>query len=226
MKFIKKEISQAFTVDIEVEDTHNYQLENGIVSHNTVSLLAGATPGVHYPESRFYIRRVRLAKNSPLKKPLKKAGLHIEDAYGDDSSVVVEFPVDVGEGIRTVGEVSMWEQLSLSAFMQRHWADNQVSATITFNPETEGKDIANALNYFQYQLKGISFLPKTKIGAFAQMPYEEIDEETYNIMAKKVKPIIFDDVIGSEAEIDLFCNTDQCLIDMDDAKTKFDFTAD
>ena len=30
----------------------------------TVSLLAGATPGLHYPESRFYIRRVRLSKHS------------------------------------------------------------------------------------------------------------------------------------------------------------------
>jgi hypothetical protein len=40
----------------------------------TVSLLAGATPGVHFPESRFYIRRMRLAKNSKLVKPLKKAG--------------------------------------------------------------------------------------------------------------------------------------------------------
>ena len=27
----------------------------------TVSLLAGATPGLHYPESKFYIRRIRLS---------------------------------------------------------------------------------------------------------------------------------------------------------------------
>ncbi|RHY38836.1 hypothetical protein DYB30_005158, partial [Aphanomyces astaci] len=32
----------------------------------TVSLLAGATPGMHYPESRFYIRRVRLDRGSEL----------------------------------------------------------------------------------------------------------------------------------------------------------------
>jgi len=176
----------------------------------TVSLLVGATPGIHYPESRFYIRRIRLAKNSPLKKPLRKSGFNIEDAFGDPSSVVVEFPVDIGEGIRTVGEVSMWEQLSLAAFMQRHWADNQVSCTITFDPETEGKNIANALNYFQYQLKGISFLPKTEDGAFPQMPYEEIDEATYNKMAKKIKPLNFNEVTGNEAVVDKFCNSDTC----------------
>ena len=89
----------------------------------TVSLLAGATPGLHYPESRFYIRRMRLSKHSELLGPLSKAGYKIEAAFGsEDSTVVVEVPVDVGENVRTLKEVSMWEQLSLAAFMQRHWA--------------------------------------------------------------------------------------------------------
>lgn len=46
----------------------------------TVSLLAGATPGMHYPESRFYLRRVRLSNNSDLLPALRDAGFHIEDA--------------------------------------------------------------------------------------------------------------------------------------------------
>ena len=176
----------------------------------TVSLLVGSTPGVHYPESRFYIRRVRLAKNSPLKKPLRTAGFKTEAAFGDPSSIVVEFPVDVGEGIRTISEVSMWEQLSLAAFMQQHWADNQVSCTITFDPDKEGKNISHALNFFQYQLKGISFLPKTNGGAFPQMPYEEINEQTYLKMMKKIKDIDFSEVTGNKAEIDRFCNSEIC----------------
>jgi hypothetical protein len=45
----------------------------------------------------------------------------------EDSTVVVEFPVDAGEGVRTLDEVGMWEQLGLAAFLQRHWADNQVT---------------------------------------------------------------------------------------------------
>jgi hypothetical protein len=44
----------------------------------------------------------------------------------EDSTVVVEFPIDSGEGVRTLDEVSMWEQLGLAAFLQRYWADNQV----------------------------------------------------------------------------------------------------
>jgi len=46
----------------------------------TVSLLAGATPGVHAAHSRYYYRTMRLAHNSPLIKPLLAAGYRIE--YG------------------------------------------------------------------------------------------------------------------------------------------------
>lgn len=46
----------------------------------TVSLLAGATPGMHATHSEFYFRTIRLAHNSPLIKPLLKAGYRIE--YG------------------------------------------------------------------------------------------------------------------------------------------------
>ena len=46
----------------------------------------------------------------------------------------------------------LWEQLERAAFFQEHWADNQVSCTVKFNPETEGKDIARALDLYQYRL--------------------------------------------------------------------------
>ena len=180
----------------------------------TVSLLAGATPGLHYPESRFYIRRIRLSNHSPLLPPLEKAGYKIEPAFGsEDSTSVVEVPVDVGDGVRTLSQVPMWEQLSLAAFMQKYWADNQVSCTVTFDPETEGPQIPYALNYFQYQLKGISLLPRLEMGAYRQMPYEEFSEEEYNEIVKSLKFLSFRQVKGNEAEVDKFCNNDTCEID-------------
>jgi len=179
----------------------------------TVSLLAGSTPGLHYPESRFYIRRIRLSVNSDLVEPLKKAGYKIEPAFGsEDSTLVVEIPVDVGEGIRTAEELSIWEQFSLASFLQRHWADNQVSCTVTFNPEKEGDEIPNVLNYFQYHLKGISLLPRHDWGAYPQMPYEAIDEKEYNKQIKKLGKLNFGVIKNEEAEIDKFCNNDSCEI--------------
>ncbi|KAJ1957754.1 hypothetical protein GGI12_004935, partial [Dipsacomyces acuminosporus] len=148
----------------------------------TVSLLAGATPGMHYPESRFCIRRIRVSKLSDLLPTLKQMGYYMEDDLVDRSSMVVEIPIDHGEGIRGLKDVSMWEQLALAAFLQRYWSDNQVSCTVTFDPQAEGRQLSLALNYYQYQLKGICFLPRTEQGAFPQMPYEAIDESRYSQM--------------------------------------------
>jgi hypothetical protein len=154
---------------------------------------------------------MRLSNQSELIEPLKKAGYKLEPAFGsEDSTMVVEVPVDVGEGIRTASELSIWEQFSLAAFLQRHWADNQVSCTATFNPETEASELPHVLNYFQYRLKGISLLPRHKKGAYKQMPYEAIDEKTYNKKLKKLGKLSFVGVEGEEAEIDKFCNNDVC----------------
>lgn len=178
----------------------------------TVSLLAGATPGMHYPESRFYIRRIRLSHISPLIPSLEKAGYKIEPAVGTPDTVVVEIPVDVGEGIRTAAELSLWEQMSLAAFIQKYWADNQVSCTVTFDPETEGGQISHALDYFQYQLKGISFLPRLDYGAYPQMPYEAITEEEYEAMLENIGKLSFGRIKGKDAEAEKFCDSDVCQI--------------
>jgi ribonucleoside-triphosphate reductase (thioredoxin) len=178
----------------------------------TVSLLAGATPGMHYPEARTYVRRMRLSRYSELIQPLIDAGYPVEPAYGsEETTLVVEIPVKIADEIRTAKEVSMWEQLALAAFLQRFWSDNQVSATITFDPETEGPEIANALNFYQYQLKGISFLPRTELGAYRQMPYEAITETEYETRASELKPLILREQ-HEDSQAELYCNNDSCML--------------
>ena len=201
-----KQYSDWFAVPKSIKTT-------SVKPSGTVSLLVGATPGMHYPESRFYIRRMRLSKHSELIEPLKRANYTLEPAFGsEDSTMVVEVPVDVGEGIRTAAELSIWEQFSLAAFLQRHWADNQVSCTATFDPETEKDQLPHVLNYFQYKLKGISLLPRHPLGAYQQMPYEAIDEDTYNKEVEKLGRLSFVGVEGEEADVDKFCNNDVCEI--------------
>ena len=180
----------------------------------TVSLLAGATPGIHFPESRYYIRRMRIGIDSALVPALEKAGYKIEPAFGSEkTTLVVDIPVDIGEGVRTLDKVSMWEQLSLAALAQRYWADNQVSCTVTFDPETEGNQIANALDIFQYQLKGVSFLPRLDVGAYPQMPYESIDEKTYEELKSNLGKLSFGRIRGEEVVIERFCDNDVCELD-------------
>ena len=188
----------------------------------TISLLVGATPGMHYPKSRFYIRRVRLNKESDLITPLKRSGFNVEpDVANPEHTVVVSIPVDVGQGIRTLKEISIWEQMSLAAFIQRYWSDNQVSCTVTFEPN-EADQIEHSLNYFQYKLKGISFLPRKTTKVYPQMPYEEIDEETYNKMIKDIKPINFSKrkVKNEMADVEKFCSNDTCTLTITPIKSK------
>lgn len=179
----------------------------------TVSLVAGSTPGMHWPEARHYIRRVRVSKNSPLIEPLREAGHHVEEDVHDPTSMVAEFYVSLEDDVRTLDEVSMWEQMSMAALLQRVWSDNQVSCTVTFDPETEGDQIAHALDYFQFQLKGISFLPRSEDRTvYEQAPYEKADPEFICEKNEKVKPIDFSGVIDNEPEPDKYCSGKSCRI--------------
>jgi adenosylcobalamin-dependent ribonucleoside-triphosphate reductase len=187
--------------------------KTSIKPSGTVSLLAGATPGVHFPENVFYIRRMRLSKHSDLVEPLVNAGYKVEPCFGsEDSTVVVEIPVKVGDHIRSVRDVSIWEQAAMAAFMQKYWADNQVSCTITFKHH-EADQLEHLLNFYQYQLKGISFLPLLESGGvYKQMPYETITEEVYNETMSKIVPIKFKGIKNEEADVDKFCSNDVCEI--------------
>lgn len=190
----------------------------------TVSLLTGSTPGMHWPVCNFHIRRVTLAKNSPIANALIRAGYHVEDAVYDTSSVVVEIPTEPEVVVRDVAQVSIWEQLEMAAMLQEHWADNQVSCTVTFDPETEGKDLPRALDVYQYRLKGVSFLPQKKIpmdtdegvkavrGAekYKQMPYSPITRAEYDEKIKGVKRIDFRQLVSTEGGSDRFCSGEKC----------------
>ena len=209
---LDREYSDWMAIPLSIKTT-------SIKPSGTVSLLAGATPGIHFPESRYYIRRMRLGKDSTLVPALKKAGYNIAPAFNlEDSTVVVDIPIDVGAGVRTADNVSMWEQLSLAALAQRYWADNQVSCTVTFDPETEGQHLAPALDLFQYQLKGISFLPRLEQGAYQQMPYEAITATQYVEMIEDLGKLSFGRIKGEEIVVERFCDNDVCELDFTPAE--------
>jgi len=127
--------------------------------------------------------------------------------------MVVSFYIDAGEGVRTIEDVGMWEQLELAAFLQQHWADNQVSSTVTFT-EAEAPQIANALTYYQYRLKGISFLPKCQPGTYPQMPYEKITEQVYRQHETEdpVATMSNATLEPQDQAIEKFCDGDTCTL--------------
>jgi len=175
----------------------------------SVSLLPGVTPGIHYPHSEYYIRRIRFNENSDLLPFLREAGYEIHtDKYSPNTSVV-EFPIHEAYFERAKKDVSMWEQLENAAAYQKYWADNQVSITVTFK-EKEAKEIKVALEIFEDKLKGVTFLPLNEHG-YEQAPYEEITQEQYHEMKSKLKPLNLS-TVKSEALGERFCDADFCEI--------------
>ena len=181
----------------------------------TVSLVAGVTPGIHYNvEGRFHIRRVTLADNSPLVEPLQAAGYHVEPAVIDpDNSVVVEFPVDAGVGVRSEADVQPMEHLELIADVARFWADNAVSATVKFDKEEYGPEqLTEMINWSKDKVKDIAFLPLSPTGAYQQAPYESITEEEYNAKKQNLQPLVLSAIGDGDKQADLYCDGDACEI--------------
>jgi len=176
----------------------------------TVSLLCGATPGIHYPHSEFYIRHVRVANTSILVDAAKRAGYAVhDDPYATDTSVVA-FPVQEKNFVKGKRQVSIWQQFTNAVDIQRHWADNAVSVTVSFKPE-EKADIKECLEAFDTHLKGVSLMPLGDDDhGYLLAPYVEITKEEYETMMKGVKPL---DVSGADHEVDdEFCDGDKCMI--------------
>jgi ribonucleoside-triphosphate reductase len=174
----------------------------------SISLLAGCTPGVHYPVSRYAIRRVRVGKDSPIVPALKAAGVPHEDDTYSDNTLCFEFAIDHGD-IRQCDQVSPWEQFSVVAMLQRCFVDNSVSATIYFDKEKDGPDVEKMLAAYIPILKSVSMLPHSGHG-YAQAPYEPIDEETYEALRNAYDDPDFSTVAESEPSGSKFCSGDQC----------------
>ena len=181
----------------------------------SVSLLSGATPGVHWgPGGEFYLRAIRFGNTDPMLHLFKAAGYKIEDDLVSANTSVVYFPVASGHK-RSEKQVSLFEKIGLAATAQKYWSDNGVSVTLSFDKETEKKFIAPALNMYEGQLKAVSFLPMGD-KVYPQQPYSEITREEYNSYVGKISKIdwsaIYDGVENLEAAGEAYCSTDACEI--------------
>ena len=181
----------------------------------SVSILSGATPGVHWgPGGRFFMRAIRFGDSDPMIHLFKAAGYKIEDDVVSANTKVVYFPI-ASEHARAEKDVTLFEKISLAATAQKYWSDNGVSVTLSFDKETEAKHVAPALHMYEGQLKAVSFLPMGNT-VYPQQPYTEITEEEYNSYVGKISRInwdaIYDGVKNLEAQGEMYCTTDACEI--------------
>jgi len=174
----------------------------------TVSLLCGSTPGIHYPHSEYYIRNIRVQEGSPLIQACIDAGYTVERDKYAMNTFVASFPVREENYFKSKDEVTIWEQFADAADMQKYWADNQVSITITFTQQ-EKQHIKTCLEIYEDQLKSVSLLPLSNHG-YVQAPYITISQSEYEDTVRNLRPLDLTDS-KHEAE-DKFCDGEACEI--------------
>ena len=181
----------------------------------SVSLLSGASPGVHWSVGgEYFLRAIRFGNTDPMLHLFKAAGYKIEDDLVSANTTVVYFPVSSGHP-RSEKDVSLFEKIGLAATTQKYWSDNGVSVTLSFDKETETKHIAPALHMYEGQLKAVSFLPMGN-HTYPQQPYTQITKEDYDAYVGKVAHINFDAIYDGIENLDsvgeMYCTTDYCEI--------------
>lgn len=174
----------------------------------TVPLLFGEEGGMKWPSAKHYFRTVRLASDHPLVRALAEAGHRIEKDKYARSTVVAYFPVRAAEGCRMDEEVPLWEKAALLSALQTYWADNSVSATLTFSQQ-EAPQIARVVAAFTGKLKTVSFLPRSEHG-YEQAPYQQISAAEYERAAAQIRPLRLSEQANVHDTDEKFCSGEVC----------------
>lgn len=208
LKLYDKELSARLKVNKSVRIT-------SVKPSGTVSLLCGASSGIHYPHARHYIRNIRMNVNSPILELCREAGYPIEEDLRAPNTFVVSFPIheDVSVG---KSDVSAEQQFINARDLQAYWADNAVSITITFK-EDEADQLEYLLTKYSPDLKAVSLLPHMDDLSMPQAPYIKIDEQKYYDILKGVKILNGNQTSDRQLKheiTDIYCDGDSCTVDI------------
>lgn len=211
-------------VDIEVKDTHSYQLGNGVVTHNTSSLLVGTSSGVHAWYNDYYIRRIRVGKNEAIYTYLSIFNPSIleDDFLKPQAQAVISLPMKAPEGaiLRTESALDTLERVKMihSKWIRKGHRKgsnfNNVSCTINIKPH-EWDAVGNWMWENREHYNAISVLPYDN-GTYKQAPFEDCTKDQYEKMLQSIQNINLDDVWESDDNTDLqgevACSGGQCEI--------------
>lgn len=206
---VKKE--KQLTVDIEVANTHTYQLSNGCVSHNTSSLVVGSSSGIHAWHNDYYIRRMRVGKNEALYGYMKTNFPDlIEDCFFKPKiEAVMSFPqkAPAGSILRTESYIDLLERVKRfnTDWVRSGHRDGEnyhnVSCTISLRDrDWDGCGSWMWINRDNYT--GISVLNYDG-GSYVQAPFEDITKDKFDEMVSHLHNIDLTQVIEEEDITDL-----------------------
>ena len=185
-----KSISKAektFTADLEVNNTHSYQLSNGVVSHNSSTVL-GTTSGIHGEHSERYIRNVQFNKETEIAQSFIKYNPNmVSDSVwsSNGTDICVAFPIISPKNSKFKSELLGTKQLDYVKLAQQHWIEAGTDHTINKRPYLR-HNVSNTITVddwgevtdYVYDNKeyfcGISFLSASGDKAYPQAPFTEV----------------------------------------------------
>ena len=219
------------TVDIEVAETHTYQLSNGCVSHNTTSKLFGLTEGSHLPSMREYLRWVQFRNDDPLVEVYAEKGYPVRKLQTYSGTTIVGFPtvpticsLGMGDKLVTAAEATPEEQYQYLRLMEKYWITgveedgitpleergNQVSYTLKYKPELVSfEEFKRTLLEGQSTIRCCSVMPQTDTSAYEYQPEEQLTKAEFELIAQAIKSSDVKEDIGLE-HVD--CSTGACPI--------------
>lgn len=184
----------------------------------TVSQLVNSASGIHPRHAAYYIRSVRQDNKDPLTQFMKDAGIPWEPCVmKPETTAVFSFPVAAPEGALVRENVSSIDHLELWKIYNEHWAEHQVSITVSV-PEDSWPAVGGWVYDHFDDLSGVSFLPQD-LGTYRQAPFQEVSEQQYKELESKMpKDIDWSRLSDYEREDtttnshELACTSGQCEV--------------
>lgn len=148
MRIVKiRKAGKKYTWDIEVKNKHHYIMENGVVSHNTISNIAGVYPCVEPAFRNVYVKENLsgsfFVPNKYLTDRLEELSLWDEDMVDEiklhNGSIqsIERIPLEIRELFKEVFEIDA-EWVIRAAAERQKWIDQACSTNI-FLKTTSGK---------------------------------------------------------------------------------------
>ncbi len=166
----------------------------------TVSQTVDCASGMHPRYAKYYIRRIRISATDSLFKMLRDQGVPYFPEVGQSkdsaTTYVFEFPVKAPKGTITKDDISAIDQLEFWKMVKESYTEHNPSVTVYVGGD-EWIGVANWIYNNWDMVGGLSFLPRND-HVYQLAPYEEINEEKFNQMVKRLGEIDFSKIITYE----------------------------
>jgi ribonucleotide reductase class II len=193
-----------------IDDDDSWYWQGALKSHNTKSLLTGASPGWHPPKAQRFIRRITFRKEDPVARACMDYGYSIIPSQSDKdengqllndpfdprcTEWLVEIPVSVswadldGADKVDISKFDVMAQFDFYMQVQKHYTRHNTSATLELREaeiEPLGKKIYEAIRDDEGYISAALLARFDDLQTFPRLPFEPIDKATYEKLSAEV----------------------------------------